>query len=107
MNANQYLKSVVNKQRSIKAAVVCSEAEAEAITSQKLVKSHAYSVTGVQELHPGEVGGEDGNGLFKSLFGKLAVKDSEISANELKTILNEVFSKHKYFFAGFQKVVGA
>ncbi|VTJ66451.1 Hypothetical predicted protein [Marmota monax] len=38
---------------------VSSAAEAEAITSQKLVKSHAYSVTGVEEVKLG--GGGEGN----------------------------------------------
>ncbi|XP_008582917.1 PREDICTED: calpain-8 [Galeopterus variegatus] len=43
------------------------------------------------EPHPSEVDQEDSQ--FKSLFEKLAGKDSEISANELKTILNGAFSK--------------
>lgn len=43
------------------------------------------------EPHPGE--GDQDDGQFHSLLEKLAGKDSEIGANELKTVLNEMFSK--------------
>ncbi|XP_053463622.1 calpain-8 isoform X3 [Nycticebus coucang] len=43
------------------------------------------------EPHPSKMDQEDGQ--FKSLLEKLAEKDSEISANELKKVLNGAFSK--------------
>ncbi|XP_075396700.1 calpain-8 [Tenrec ecaudatus] len=43
------------------------------------------------EPHPSDVKQDDGQ--FKSLFEKLAGQDSEISASELKVVLNGVFSK--------------
>ncbi|XP_038425764.1 calpain-8 isoform X1 [Canis lupus familiaris] len=52
------------------------------------------------EPHPSEVDQEDSR--FGSLLGTLAGKDSEIGANELRTILNEVFSKETDIkFCGF------
>ncbi|XP_071063863.1 calpain-8 isoform X1 [Dasypus novemcinctus] len=45
----------------------------------------------IYQPHPWEVD-QDG-GQFQSLFEQLAEKDSEISAGELKKVLNEVFSK--------------
>ncbi|XP_048968455.1 calpain-8 isoform X1 [Canis lupus dingo] len=51
------------------------------------------------EPHPSEV---DQDSWFGSLLGTLAGKDSEIGANELRTILNEVFSKETDIkFCGF------
>ncbi|XP_035935013.2 LOW QUALITY PROTEIN: calpain-8-like [Halichoerus grypus] len=52
------------------------------------------------EPHPGDVDQEDGQ--FGSLLGKLAGKDSEIDVHELRTLLNEAFSKGKDVkFLGF------
>ncbi|XP_053463621.1 calpain-8 isoform X2 [Nycticebus coucang] len=45
----------------------------------------------VYQPHPSKMDQEDGQ--FKSLLEKLAEKDSEISANELKKVLNGAFSK--------------
>ncbi|XP_062970543.1 calpain-8 [Cynocephalus volans] len=64
---------------------VFSEKKARALEIGDVVAGNPH------EPHPSEVDQEDGQ--FKSLFEKLAGKDSEISANELKTILNGAFSK--------------
>ncbi|KAF5914066.1 hypothetical protein HPG69_010225 [Diceros bicornis minor] len=64
---------------------VFSEKKAKALEMGDVVAGNPH------EPHPSEVDRDDGQ--FKSLFEKLAEKDSEISANELKTVLNEVFSK--------------
>ncbi|XP_058389626.1 calpain-8 [Diceros bicornis minor] len=64
---------------------VFSEKKAKALEMGDVVAGNP------REPHPSEVDRDDGQ--FKSLFEKLAEKDSEISANELKTVLNEVFSK--------------
>ncbi|XP_064133024.1 calpain-8 [Loxodonta africana] len=48
--------------------------------------------------HPSEVEQEDSQ--FKSLFEKLSGQDSEISASELKTVLNGVFSKRNEWLMG-------
>ncbi|XP_004439595.1 PREDICTED: calpain-8 [Ceratotherium simum simum] len=64
---------------------VFSEKKAKALEMGDVVAGNPH------EPHPSEVDQDDGQ--FKSLFEKLAEKDSEISANELKTVLNEVFSK--------------
>ncbi|KAL2770745.1 calpain-8, partial [Daubentonia madagascariensis] len=62
-----------------------SEKKAKALEIGDVVAGNPH------EPHPSEVDQEDGQ--FKSLCEKLAEKDSEISANELKTVLNGAFSK--------------
>ncbi|XP_071063865.1 calpain-8 isoform X2 [Dasypus novemcinctus] len=64
---------------------VFSEKKAEAVEIGDVVAGNPH------EPHPWEVD-QDG-GQFQSLFEQLAEKDSEISAGELKKVLNEVFSK--------------
>ncbi|XP_008068255.1 calpain-8, partial [Carlito syrichta] len=64
---------------------VFSEKKARALEIGNVVAGNPH------EPHPSMVDQEDGQ--FKSLFEKFAGKDSEINANKLKTILNEVFSK--------------
>ncbi|XP_061041323.1 calpain-8 isoform X2 [Eubalaena glacialis] len=62
------------------------------VFSEKKAKALGVSFpSGVAGPHPSEVDQEDGQ--LRSLFEKLAGKYSEISVNELKTALNEVFSK--------------
>nr|XP_045365436.1 calpain-8 isoform X2 [Camelus bactrianus] len=64
---------------------VFSEKKAKALEIGDVVAGNPH------EPHPCEVDQEDGQ--FERLFEKLAGKDSEVSASELKTALNEVFSK--------------
>ncbi|XP_023369695.1 calpain-8 isoform X2 [Otolemur garnettii] len=64
---------------------VFSEKKAQALEIGDVVSGNP------QEPHPSKMDQEDS--LFKSLFEKLAEKDSEISANELKKVLNGAFSK--------------
>ncbi|XP_014694225.3 calpain-8 [Equus asinus] len=64
---------------------VFSEKKARALEMGNVVAGDPH------EPHPSEVDQEDGQ--FESLFERLAGKDSEIGANELKKVLNEVFSK--------------
>ncbi|KAL4829117.1 hypothetical protein H8958_021086 [Nasalis larvatus] len=64
---------------------VFSEKKAQALEIGDVVAGNPH------EPHPSEVDQEDSQ--FKSLFEKLAEKDSEITANALKMLLNEAFSK--------------
>nr|XP_003410992.1 calpain-8 [Loxodonta africana] len=64
---------------------VFSEKKATALEIGDVVAGNPH------EPHPSEVEQEDSQ--FKSLFEKLSGQDSEISASELKTVLNGVFSK--------------
>uniref|UniRef100_A0A4X1SWC2 Calpain-2 catalytic subunit n=1 Tax=Sus scrofa TaxID=9823 RepID=A0A4X1SWC2_PIG len=73
---------------------VFSEKKAEALEIGDVVAGNPH------EPHPSEVAQEDGP--LQSLFEKLAGKDSELGANELKMALNEVFSKRSDIkFNGF------
>ncbi|XP_016856754.1 calpain-8 isoform X1 [Homo sapiens] len=64
---------------------VFSEKKAQALEIGDVVAGNPY------EPHPSEVDQEDDQ--FRRLFEKLAGKDSEITANALKILLNEAFSK--------------
>lgn len=64
---------------------VFSEKKAQALEIGDVVTGNPH------EPHPSD--GNDEDFQFQSLLKKLAGEDSEISANELKTILNEEFSK--------------
>ncbi|XP_007935147.1 calpain-8 [Orycteropus afer afer] len=64
---------------------VFSEKKATALEIGDVVDGNPH------EPHPSEVEQEDNQ--FKSLFEKLSGQDSEISASELKTVLDGVFSK--------------
>ncbi|XP_027467799.1 calpain-8-like [Zalophus californianus] len=57
----------------------------------KAVEMGAVVAGNPHEPHPGDVDQEVGQ--FWSLLGKLAGKDSEIGVHELRTLLNEAFSK--------------
>ncbi|XP_037365709.1 calpain-8 [Talpa occidentalis] len=73
---------------------VFSEKKAKALEIGDVVVGNPY------EPHPSELDQEDSQ--FRSLFEKLAGKDSEISASELKMVLNGVFSKRTDMkFSGF------